>query len=95
MRHRYHQLDVSHPFTAHLTLSHYNAAMVAHNPLVADALVFAAMALPVLGGTENAFAEQTVTLRLVGTVVDGFRLGHLPMGLVENGLGGRQADGDF
>ena len=37
-------------------------------------LVFAAVALPVLGWAENLGAEKPVTFRLEGAVVDGFRL---------------------
>ena len=51
-----------------------HAAAVADLALVADLLVLAAVALPVLGGSEDALAEQAVPLRLQGAVVDGLRL---------------------
>src|SRR4029077_4219895 len=44
---------------------------------VTDALVLAAVALPVLHGAEDALAEQAVALRLEGPVVDGLGLGDL------------------
>ena len=44
---------------------------------VADALVLAAVALPVLDRAEDPLAEQAVLLRLERAVVDGLRLGHL------------------
>ena len=47
------------------------------NILELDALVLTAVALPVLGGSEDAFAVETVLLGLEGTVVDGFGLGNL------------------
>ena len=67
------QLDVAHPLAADLGLGHLDAAALADLALVADALVFAAVALPVLGGSKDALAEQAVPLGLQGAVVDGPR----------------------
>ena len=61
-------------FAADLLLRHFHTTAVADNTLVADALVLSAMALVILRGTEDALTEKTVALRLVSTVVDGFRL---------------------
>ena len=72
----HHQLDVSAALTSHFFLSDLDAATVADDALVANALVLAASTLVVLRGTEDALAEQTVALRLIGTVVDGLRLGY-------------------
>src|SRR6185295_7085131 len=66
-----------HALAAHLGPGHLDAAALADDPLVADALVLAAVALPVLGRTEDALAEQPVLLRLQGAVVDRLRLGDL------------------
>ncbi len=71
------QLDVAHPLTAHLGARDLDAALVADDALVADALVLAAVALPVLGRTEDLLAEQAVLLRLERAVVDRLRLGDL------------------
>ena len=71
------KLDVTHALTAHLALGDLDAAAVADLALVAYLLVLAAVALPVLGRSENALAEQAVTLGLKGTVVDGLGLGDL------------------
>ena len=60
-----------------LALGDLDAAAVADLPLVAYLLVLAAVALPVLGRSENALAEQAVTLGLKGTVVNGLGLGDL------------------
>src|SRR3954447_6176399 len=71
------QVDVAHALTAHLRARDLDAAALADDSLVADALVLAAVALPVLRGTEDALAEEAVLLRLERPVVDGFGLGDL------------------
>ncbi len=71
------QVDVAHALAAHLLPRHLDAAALADDPLVADALVLAAVALPVLGRTEDALAEEAVALGLERAVVDGLRLGDL------------------
>ena len=71
------QLDVPHPLAADLAAGDLDATLVADDALVADPLVLAAVALPVLGGTEDALVEETVLLRLEGAVVDRLRLGDL------------------
>ena len=86
------QLDVAHALTAHLGLGDLDAALVANDALEAGALVLAAVALPVLGGPEDALAEQAVALRLQRAIVDGFRLGDLAVGPFEDFLRRRQAD---
>ena len=71
---RHGEADVSHPLTTHLLLGHLDITPVADDTTVTDSLVLAAIALVVLGRTEDLLAEQTVLLRLVCPVVDGFRL---------------------
>ena len=71
------QVDVRHPLTADLRTGDLDAAALADDALVADPLVLAAVALPVLGRTEDALAEQAVLLGLQGPVVDRLRLRHL------------------
>ena len=75
-------------------LGDLDAAAVADLALIADALVLAAVALPVLGGTKNPLAEQAVALRLQGAVVDGLRLLDLAVGPLANLLRGGEADFD-
>ena len=75
--HRYNEFDVTSALTANFLLSHLNTTTVADNALVTDALVLTTGTLVVLGRTEDALAEQTVALGLVGTIVDGLRLCHL------------------
>ena len=88
------QLDVAHTLTADLGLGDLNAAAVADLALVADALVLAAVALPVLGRSKNALAVQTVALRLQGAVVDGLRLLHLAIAPVADLVRRGKADFD-
>ena len=73
------QLDVAHALTADLRAGDLDAALVADDALVADPLVLAAVALPVLGRTEDALVEQPVLLRLERPVVDGLGLGDLAL----------------
>ena len=89
------QADVAHPFAANLLLGHLHTAAVADDAAVADPLVLSAVALVVLRGTEDALAEESVTLRFIGAVVDGLRLEHLARGLLENLFRRSQADGDL
>ena len=68
---------MSDTLTTHLLLGNLNTATVADDTLVTDTLVLTAGTLVVLRRTEDALAEQTVALGLVGAVVDGLRLGNL------------------
>src|SRR5439155_6111545 len=69
-------------------------AALADDALVADPLVLAAVALPVLGRTENALAEETVALGLERAVVDRLGLRHLARGPVANLLARSKPDPD-
>ena len=62
---------MAHPLPADLGPGDLHAAAVADLALVADLLILAAVALPVLGGPEDPFAEKTVPFRLEGAVIDG------------------------
>src|SRR5207248_1669617 len=77
VRDRCGQVDVAHALAAHLLPRHLDAAALADDPLIADALVLAAVALPVLRRTEDALAEETVTLGLERAVVDRLGLRYL------------------
>jgi hypothetical protein len=83
---------VSHPLAPYLLPGHLDAAALADDALVADALVLAAVALPVLRRTEDAFAEETVALGLERAIVDRLRLGYLTRGPVADLLAGRKPD---
>src|SRR5207247_1345656 len=94
MRDRSGQVDVAHALAADLLAGHLDAAALADDPLVADALVLAAVALPVLGRTEDALAEEPVALGLERAVVDRLGLGYLAGRPVTNLLGRRETDSD-
>ena len=86
------QLDVAHPLAANLGAGDLDAAALADDPLVADSLVLAAVALPVPLGTEDPLIEQTFLLRAEGAVVDRFRLLDLAEGPRANLVARSEAD---
>ena len=86
------QLDVAHALAAHLGAGDLDAAALADDAAETDPLVLAAVALPVLGRTEDLLAEQPVLLRPQGAVVDGLGLLDLAVGPGADGVGGGQAD---
>src|ERR1700704_5599368 len=86
--------DVAHVLAADLGAGDLDAAALADDALVAHALVLAAVALPVLGRTEDALAEEPVLLGLERAVVDRLRLGHFPRAPAADLLGGSEADLD-
>jgi len=88
------QGDVAHALPADLGPGDLHAAAVTDLALVANLLIFAAVALPVLGGPKDLFTEQAVPLRLEGPVVDGLRLEHLAVGPLQDLLRGGDADAD-
>src|SRR4029077_525657 len=92
VRDRRGQLDVPHPLTTHLGASDLDAAALADDALEADALVLAAVALPVPGGAEDLLAEEPVLLRLEGAVVDGLGLLHLTVRPLTDVVSGGKAD---
>ena len=70
------KFNVPHSFTADFALRHFDTAAVADLALIADLLILAAVAFPVLRRSENALTEETVTLRFQCTVIDRLRLFH-------------------
>lgn len=65
-------LDVAHALATPLLRNDFDVAAFAGDALIADLLVFSAVALVVLDRAEDLFTEQTGGFRLLGTVVDGF-----------------------
>ncbi len=88
------ELDVAHPLAPDLGPGDLDAALVADDALVADPLVLAAVALPVLRGTEDALVEEAILLGLEGPVVDRLGLRDLARGPVADLLRRRQRDTD-
>jgi hypothetical protein len=74
------QFDMAEAFAADAGKGDFDAALVADDAAVFHALVLAAEAFPVRGGTEDAGAEKAVAFRFEGTVIDGLRLGNLAVG---------------
>ena len=91
VRHRRGKLDVAHALAANLFGRDLDAALLTDLALVADALVFAAEAFPVLRRPENALTEQTVLLCLQRSVVDRFGLRDLTVRPLTDHLGRREA----
>ena len=87
------ELDVTHALAANLGARNFHAAAVADLALVADLLILAAVALPVLGGAKDALAEQAIALGLEGAVVDGLRLFDFAVRPFTDHL--RRSDADF
>ena len=87
------QLDMAHALAANLCARDFDAAAVADLTLVADLLILAAVALPVLRGAKDALAEQAVALGLEGAVVDGLGLFDLAVRPFTDHL--RRSDADF
>ena len=86
------QFDMTHALAANLGAGYFNAALIAHDALVAHALVLTAVALPVLSGSENALAVQTVAFRLERTIIYGFGLEHFAVRPLAYFVGRRQAN---
>ena len=63
MRNRSSQFNVTHPFAAYLEVGYFHTAAIADNAPVTDGLKLAAVALPLLGRTEDALAEEPVLFR--------------------------------
>src|SRR6202047_2897517 len=95
MRHRSGQFDVAHALAPDAGQRHFDRALLADDALVLHALVLAAQALVVLDRPEDAGAEQAVTLRFEGAVVDGLRLLDFAVGPRQNLLRRRDRDPDL
>src|SRR5690554_856943 len=80
MRYRCSQFYMAHAFPTHFGPGNLYAATITYNPFVANALVLAAMTLPVLLRTKDLFAKQTFFFWFKGSVIDGFGLFHFASG---------------
>ena len=77
MGNRHNKCDVTCALTTYFLLGYFHTASVADDTFVANTLVLTAMAFIVFGRTKNALAEKSVTLWLIGAVVDGLWLEYL------------------
>ena len=91
----HYQFDMTRALAAYLLLSNLNTASVTNDALIAYSLIFTAMTFIILSRTENTLAEETVTLWLVRTVIDCFRLQHLTTAILQYFFWRSEADGDF
>src|SRR5262249_40450810 len=89
------QFDMTHALAPDARQRHFDRALFTDDALVLHTLVLAAQALVVLDRSEDARAEQPVTLRLERAVVDGLRLFDLAVGPRQNLLGARERDPDL
>ena len=89
------EVDMTRTLSSHLLLCHLNTATVAHDALIAYALVLTAGTLIVFLRTEDALAEKSVTLGLVCTIVDGLWFSHLAERALEDLLRRSQTNGNF
>src|SRR5262249_2695299 len=94
VRHGGREVDVAHALAADLRARDLDAAALADDPLVADPLVLAAVALPVLRRTEDALAEEPVLLGLQRAVIDRLRLRYLAVTPASDLLARSEADLD-
>src|SRR5437763_1513613 len=86
---------MAHAFAAHFLFSYFNTTTVTYDTLVTDTLVLTAGTFIIFNGSEDPFAEQTITFRFVRTVVDRFRLQYFTITSFEDGVGGCQTDRDL
>ncbi len=81
-----------HAFAAHLFLCYFHTTSVAHDTLVANTFIFSAMTLVIFYRSEYTFAEKTVPLGFIGTVIDGFGFQDLTARIFQNLFGRSQTD---
>src|SRR5215471_666409 len=86
---------MAHTLTADLRNGNLDATLFADDSLVFHALVLAAQAFVILDRTEDAGAEQAVTLGLERAVVDRLRLLDLAEGPAADLVGRCNADADL
>jgi len=74
MGHRTGQVNMTKTLTAHLTRDDLDTTLFTDDATVLHALVFAAIALIILGRAKNLGTEKTITFRLESPIVDRFGL---------------------
>ena len=88
------ELDVAHALAAHAGNRHLDAATIADDVFVFNALVFPARALVVADRAEDLLAEKTTWLGLESAVIDGLGVLNLAARPSTDDLGGGDGDGD-
>ena len=64
------EIDMAHALASNLDQGHFNAALLADNAAMLQSLVFFAKAFVVLDRAKYLGTEQTIALRLKGTVIN-------------------------
>ena len=95
MSNRYDKLNVTRAFTTNFLLCNLYTASVADDSLITDTLVLAAGAFIVLSRTKNTLAEQAITLRLICTIINGFRFSNLTIRIFQDLLWRSETDGNL
>ena len=88
------QFDVAETLPPHLGQRDLDTALVADHSPVLHPFVLPAKTLPIGDGAEDLGAEQTVALRLEGSVVDGLRFGDFTLGPGSDRVRRSQTDSD-
>ena len=83
-----------HALAPDFGLGNFHTAFFTNNTTVLETLIFSAETFIVLYGPEYLGAEKSVTLRLEGPVVDGFRFFYLAIRPRSNHVRRRQPDMD-
>lgn len=94
MRHRGRKVDMAETLAANLRLNNLNTTTLTHHTAVLHALIFSTDALVVFYGSEDLRAEESVSLGLVRSVVDGLWLLYLAVRPLTNLLGASNTDAD-
>ena len=87
MSYRHNELNMTTALTTNFFLGNFYTTTVTDNTLISDTFVLSTGTLIVLCRTEDALTEETVALRFISTIVDGFRLGNLAIRIFLNLLG--------
>ena len=70
------KVDVSHAFPTDSAVGNLHAASVAGHSFVFHSPIFSAGTLPVFFGTEDFFAEESVSFGSIGSIINGFWFSH-------------------
>ena len=89
------EFDMTHTLSTHFLLCYFDTATLADDTFITDTFVLTTMALIVLSRTKDALAEETVTLRFVGTIVNRFRFEHFTAGQSHNLVRGSKTNSDL
>ena len=77
MRYGSGEFDMTHSLSSDFRFGNFDAALFADDTFISYSFIFTAVALPVLGRSENSLAVQTVFLGFLRAVVNGLGAGNL------------------